>query len=430
MRRLLTFILVAGLAVPAGAQSAADVKADMDAYKDEVNSALGTLSERIGMVEGKTGLAIKGDVRVRYEAFTQKGFNGLDGSPNRRRARVRLRIGAESKLGDWGHVGCQLATGCATDPTSTNQTLEGSFNRYDARVDKAFIQWAPKPFHNRLSLTGGKFANPLKTSAINYAGDINPEGFNVEIRKGRFTFKTGYWLLDEDSKDHPAAYDEYLWPSQILVAMPKVIRGVDWTFGAGYLFIPTFNYNTEAAVNGVFSGVDPYGSGNSGMLFPTAAMQAGSPMEFHNFSFTDFMLEFNGKTAGRDMKLTLHTVHNTNSFDLNRTTWPGLTGDARNNNENAYLIEIQVGKVGGPGQTAFGLRWGYLEPNGTFGPHADSDSEYNNRKYLRTTASLGLAKNLQCDVTGFGIKRVNYAVLAAETHEPLYRFQFDFVAKL
>jgi hypothetical protein len=148
------------------------------------------------------------------------------------------------------------------------------------------------------------------------------------------------------------------------------------------------------------------------------------------------MLEFQRKVGGRDVSLKLHTVRNTNSFDLNKETMPTLlTGTAGNNNENAYLVELGVGKVSGPGDMAYNLRWGYIEPNGSFGAWVDSDPEYNNRKYVRGAVSRGLAKNLQFDLTAFQVQRVNDAVVDAalspnESHSPWYRFQFDFVAKL
>jgi len=111
-----------------------------------------------------------GDVRVRLEPIYQ------DLTPDRYRARVRLRIGAEGKLNEDFIGGFQLATGTTeNDPVSTNFTDSQFFSRKPIGVDKAYINYQPVA-HRWVTLTAGKFAPTwFKTSAW-LDPDLNPEG--------------------------------------------------------------------------------------------------------------------------------------------------------------------------------------------------------------------------------------------------------------
>src|SRR3954471_14227169 len=111
-----------------------------------------------------------GDVRVRFEPIFQ------DQTPDRYRARVRLRIGVEGKLNEDFIGGFQLATGTTVnDPVSTNFTDSQFFSRKPIGVDKAYINYQPVA-HKWLTLTAGKFApNWWKTSSW-LDPDLNPEG--------------------------------------------------------------------------------------------------------------------------------------------------------------------------------------------------------------------------------------------------------------
>jgi hypothetical protein len=111
-----------------------------------------------------------GDIRLRFEPIFQ------DLTPDRFRARVRLRIGVEGKLNEDFFGAFQLATGTTeNDPVSTNFTDGQFFSRKPIGVDKAYITYQPLR-HSWLSLTGGKFAPMwLKTSSW-LDPDLNPEG--------------------------------------------------------------------------------------------------------------------------------------------------------------------------------------------------------------------------------------------------------------
>ena len=79
-----------------------------------------------------------GDIRLRFEPILQ------DLTPDRYRARIRLRIGVEGKLNEDFFGAFQLATGTTeNDPVSTNFTDGQFFSRKPIGVDKAYITYQP-----------------------------------------------------------------------------------------------------------------------------------------------------------------------------------------------------------------------------------------------------------------------------------------------
>ena len=59
----------------------------------------------------------------------------------------------------FGMIGIFLASGTLGDPTTTNETLTGFFDRKTIGLDRGYITYNPVA-HKWLSLTGGKFAFP------------------------------------------------------------------------------------------------------------------------------------------------------------------------------------------------------------------------------------------------------------------------------
>ncbi|HTF36161.1 MAG TPA: putative porin [Myxococcota bacterium] len=127
------------------------------------------------------------------------------GSGLRERYLMRLRLGAEKRLGEDFTVGFRLttadsigfgndtffgtttpfATTLAANPRSGNTTL-GNYNAYHGIfVDRAYLTWNPW-FAKGLTLTAGKFANPF-TDGQNMAErviwdpDISPEGISAKF---------------------------------------------------------------------------------------------------------------------------------------------------------------------------------------------------------------------------------------------------------
>src|SRR5580698_7155607 len=119
-----------------------------------------------------------GDVRIRGEDYFQQGV------PDLNQARIRVRFGVDGKLDEDFIGGLAIATGALGNPTSTNETLTGAFDRKTIALDRGFITYNPVA-HQWLSLTGGKFAYTWQRTSVTFDPDINPEGFD---EKASFNF--------------------------------------------------------------------------------------------------------------------------------------------------------------------------------------------------------------------------------------------------
>src|SRR5262249_16150689 len=115
-----------------------------------------------------------GDVRVRGETFSQEG------TQDRNRARIRVRLGLEGQLNQDFVGGLALATGSMGDPTTTNETLTNAFDRKTIALDKGYITYNPTA-HSWFSATGGKFAYLWQRTPVTGDSDLNPEGFDQKL---------------------------------------------------------------------------------------------------------------------------------------------------------------------------------------------------------------------------------------------------------
>ncbi len=160
------------------AQSVGKLNLDLADVKTSLTNNANTVQEEqkrvtaIELLEGR--FRFSGDVRIRGENFTQ------DGTQDRNRARVRVRLGLDGQLNQDFIAGIALATGSLGDPTSTNETLTGAFDRKTIGLDRGFITYNPVA-HRWLSLTGGKFAYTWQRTSVTFDPDLNPEGFNEKL---------------------------------------------------------------------------------------------------------------------------------------------------------------------------------------------------------------------------------------------------------
>ncbi|MEK6567298.1 MAG: putative porin [Candidatus Omnitrophota bacterium] len=158
-------------------------------------------------------MKLKGDFRLRYQYEKKKGSNTNAGNTTERdRARIRFRLGAETKVNDQTKVLFGLATG-GTDPRSTNQTLENSFELKDIRLDYVYGEYAPFSW---ASFLGGRMKNPLwEPGDLLWDTDVNPEGLAAKF-KGKVNnrletyLNTGAFVLDENA----AASDPWIFVLQ------------------------------------------------------------------------------------------------------------------------------------------------------------------------------------------------------------------------
>lgn len=117
---------------------------------------------------------LSGDVRVRGDSFMQ------DGTQDRDRARIRVRLGLDGQLNQDFVGSVALATGSLGNALSTNETLSGAFNRKTIGLDRGFITYNPVA-HSWLSVTGGKFTYLWQRTSVTGDPDLNPEGFDEKV---------------------------------------------------------------------------------------------------------------------------------------------------------------------------------------------------------------------------------------------------------
>lgn len=153
----------------AGSPPAKQNEAPSAAKKEEVGKQV---SQREAAAER---FRFGGDVRVRFEPTLQED------TPDRYRARLRVRFGAEGKLNEEFGGGFYLATGTVNDdPVSTNATLTQFFSRKTIGLDRGWITYKPKRAE-WLELTGGKFSYTWLRSSLTLDPDLNPEGFSEKL---------------------------------------------------------------------------------------------------------------------------------------------------------------------------------------------------------------------------------------------------------
>ncbi|MFT5171758.1 MAG: hypothetical protein ACI9BD_001536 [Candidatus Marinamargulisbacteria bacterium] len=146
------------------------------------------------IIAADSDLNLKGDVRLRVQNQTTASSLG------RARQRIRLRLQGKKQISENSLVGFGIASG-GSDPRSTNQTLENSFDSPDLRLDQAYIRYT---MTSDMTLVGGKMKNPLwRPSDLLWDTDITPEGFalktDASLTDLNIWLNAGYFILDETS---------------------------------------------------------------------------------------------------------------------------------------------------------------------------------------------------------------------------------------
>lgn len=167
-------------------QEAEELRVDLQ--KDFAESSAGKLNISSNLKE----LKISGDARVRYEyrageagvaaaAVPPISAVNVGDTQERDRFRYRFRLGLTGKFSEGWFFGTRLET--STGNRSTNVTLgdtggSGPFNKSAGGifVGQMYIGRTVSGDLGDLTVTGGRFANPLTTTSMVWDGDINIDG--------------------------------------------------------------------------------------------------------------------------------------------------------------------------------------------------------------------------------------------------------------
>lgn len=137
------------------------------------------------------GIALKGDLRLRYEYRDREDQD----KSNRDRMRVRLRLGGvwTNSAEDW-EVAVGLASG-GDDPTSTNDTWSENrfFETGDIRLDYAYAKHNFKIGDAKLTATLGQHKNPFVGSWLLWDGDVCPAGISLQAEQAGLFATLGWY---------------------------------------------------------------------------------------------------------------------------------------------------------------------------------------------------------------------------------------------
>lgn len=343
-------------------------------------------------------MKLKGDFRLRYQYEKKKGSNTNAGNTTERdRVRIRFRLGAETKVNDKTKVLFGLATG-GTDPRSTNQTLENSFELKDIRLDYAYAEYAPFAW---ASFFGGRMKNPLwEPGDLLWDTDINPEGLAAKL-SGKVNdrletyLNTGAFILDENA----AASDPWIYALQ---------PGLKWKFNDRVSSNIAVSYYGSSQVKGAIldnSAGSNTNNGKRGLLYglsaisPSAELSIKDPLQFMGVGlpYISFFGEY---------------VHNLPSA------------------KNGYLGGLKLGyeKVSNAGQWQMRYFYTMLATDAWLDIFPDSD-RYGGRTGIRGHELLltyGLGKNWSLDLDYYRTDlTTTHADIAAKT-ENLFQADLNF----
>lgn len=425
--------------------------------------------KRYNALESAFGrLRFTGDMRVRGEDYFQNGV------ADRNRARVRARFGIDGQLNDDFIGGIYIASGTLGDPTTTNETLTGFFDRKTIGLDRAFITYNPVA-HKWLSLTGGKFAFPWTRSSLTFDPDINPEGFDAKV-----SFDTHHGPVRN------------LTAQAMLLPFNEVTKGPD-SFAAGgsvsgvfefgpWSFRPTYtilnwhladsllsasSFNTQATTTGVggttpagpfplggegpgcasvwngtkySAGFAPCAFAANGMTNSTFYDSKGVDHFLSHFLYSDLILNNQVKTGIARLPLNLMVEYEEN---LNASANPF---DAKGNvtslgkQNKGYGADISFGQALKKSDVQFGYSWWRIEQDAIIASFGESDQRaptnilqnriyfmYKLQKNVLAQYTMWLGRTLNSNLENNSAS-VNGTIKTAGTQEPLLkRQQFDLV---
>ncbi len=397
-------------------------------FGDRLNGALG------GAQKWLKDLKFGGDLRLRYEAFANRGTSS---NHDRNRFRYRLRYGFEKKISDEIKVGFRMASGEAVtnnghnaDPTSTNQTFGNLFNYKNIWVDRAFASYIPKwakigPVSS-VEFTGGKFKNPFEagSSDIVWDRDVTPEGAYQQIKfdllrtpevrlKGYAT--AGQFVLQESSsagKDiQMFGYQLGLNPS---ISTPMFERPVDIKAAMSYYDYGKYGVQTSFRID----------QNSTGTSMRRGNSQCSSTELCTRFNVLDYygsikMYPFGGSDIPLEPFGTM--VYNTKSGQSMR-------------DRHAWSIGAKVGKNKEKGDWEVGYAYKYIGADSVPGVFSDSDFGYDGhvgKKGHQLKLGYQLGKNLSLNGTAYYVRNLNIGQALDATSssrvksQEQFRFQLD-----
>jgi hypothetical protein len=175
---------------------------------------------------------LDGDFRFRHETID------AEGSPTRRRSRIRARANIRAEVSDDIEIGFGLATG-GEDPVSANQTLGDGGSSKEISLNLAYVDWAAT---DGLHLFAGKFKNPLMRAGgqpLMWDADWTPEGLALKYENDWFFANAIGLFLESDTRK---GNDNFSWGAQF--GATRQLGGMKLSAGLGYYSIKSKGEST------------------------------------------------------------------------------------------------------------------------------------------------------------------------------------------
>ena len=314
-----------------------------------------------------------GDFRYRYESL---GNTGDEVGNERRRNRIRARLGFKAEIDDEWDAIFRIASGSSDTATSTNQTLDDSFEQKDLWLDLAYADWHPERFSG-LNVFMGKMKNPFYCVGGNqliWDSDVNPEGiaakykWNLDDSTAATLIGGGFWL-NERATDADAGY----------FGIQGMLKR---EFDDGSHLLGGISYYDIGNIDSKTS------SGSGVTLMGNTPTTPGGDIYKYDYAIVEGFAEYGWKYNGMPVAVFGNYLENTAA--------PG----GRN---TAYSLGAQLNKAKKPGSWQFKASYREVESDAVFGGLSDSDfiDGGTGGKGWALGYKYQLAKNIQAGLTYF-----------------------------
>jgi len=157
-------------------------------------------------------ISLSGDIRLRYDFLKKESP-----TPDRHRNQIRARLLTEAKPIDKVYVGVRIATGDASNvTTSNNTTMDNGGQDKPMWLDQAYIGWKPNDISK---VIGGKMENPFYAVSrqLIFDADLAPEGVanTNSWSNGLFVNVGAFWIDERAAGSENGPSDAGLFAGQL-----------------------------------------------------------------------------------------------------------------------------------------------------------------------------------------------------------------------
>jgi cell division protein FtsB len=290
-------------------------------------------------------VAVKGDLRYRYEVIGDEAVNatGVRNTADRYRDRIRARLNVEARPTDNITTVIGFATTEGGDPRSSNQTLDGSFSRKSLDLDVAYFAWK---FAAWGDLIGGKMKQPFfkPGQSLFWDNDLNPEGLAVAFNSGMlFGSAYSYWVDEISGAENTRTSDVMLYGGQVGLKLPMGNNSV--TVAAHY-------YDLSAG-----EGRAPFFGGSSNGNTTIGIGTPATQVLVYDYEVIDVMAELNVMLGATPVQFWVDAAQNQGAQDF----------------DTAWAAGVMFGKAISNKTWEIGTSYQVIEKDALFGQLIDSD---------------------------------------------------------